>query len=123
MRCGKELILATKPFAKEIRSKSWFYTLTTLGLTILVLAGTVLMPWLGARIACSIIGGLLLVRMFVIYHDHQHHTILHKSAVADAIMTVLVFICWRLRASGNGATITTINTIPNYSAPVLVLSQ
>ncbi len=88
MRSGKELILATKPFAKEIRSKSWFHTLTALGLTILALAGTVVMPWLAARIVFSLLAGLLLVRMFVIYHDHQHHTILHKSKLADAIMTV-----------------------------------
>lgn len=86
--CGKELILATKPFAKEVRSKSWWYTLSTLGLLILALAGTVIMPWLAARIVCSIVGGLLLVRMFVIYHDYQHHTILTKSPVANAIMTV-----------------------------------
>jgi len=88
MLCGKELILATKPFAKEIRSKSWFYTLTTLGLCVLALSATVWAPWLGLRILSSIMAGLLLVRMFVIYHDHQHHTILHKSLAADIIMTM-----------------------------------
>lgn len=88
MRCGKELILATKPFAKEVRSKSWFHTLTTLALVVLALAGTVLLPWLAVNIICSVVAGLLLVRMFVIYHDHQHHTILHKSVAADAIMAV-----------------------------------
>lgn len=88
MLCGKELILATKPYAKEDRRKSWIYTLSTLALLIGTLAATVLLPWLLARIACSIIAGLLLVRMFVIYHDHQHHTILHKSKIGDAIMTV-----------------------------------
>ncbi|MDF2193122.1 fatty acid desaturase [Paraflavitalea sp. CAU 1676] len=88
MLCGKELILATKPFAKEIRSKSWLYTITTLGLCILALSATVWAPWLGLRILSSIVSGLLLVRMFVIYHDHQHHTILHKSVLADMIMSV-----------------------------------
>lgn len=88
MLCGKELILATKPFARENRGKSWFHTLTTLALTVLALLGTVFLPWVLAQLACSILGGLLLVRMFVIYHDHQHHTILHKSVLADGIMTV-----------------------------------
>jgi omega-6 fatty acid desaturase (delta-12 desaturase) len=88
IRCGKELILATKPFAKEIRSKSWLYTLSTLGLLALALAGTVFIPWFVARLACSIVAGLLLVRGFVIYHDHQHHTILTKSTVANVIMTL-----------------------------------
>jgi omega-6 fatty acid desaturase (delta-12 desaturase) len=86
MLCGKELILATKPFAREIRSKSWLYTLTTLGLVMLALAGTVFVPWLAVRVVCSIVAGLLLVRTFVIYHDHQHHTILTKSKMADLLM-------------------------------------
>ena len=64
------------------------YTITTLGLCILALSATVWAPWLGLRILSSIVSGLLLVRMFVIYHDHQHHTILHKSVLADMIMSV-----------------------------------
>ncbi|MBX2815212.1 MAG: fatty acid desaturase, partial [Saprospiraceae bacterium] len=38
--------------------------------------------WL--RIPLSIIAGLTLVRMFVIYHDYLHKTILQKSTVAKA---------------------------------------
>jgi omega-6 fatty acid desaturase (delta-12 desaturase) len=88
MLCGKDLILATKPFAKEIRSKSWLHTITTLSAVIIALAGTVFIPWLLPRIASSILAGLLLVRMFIIYHDHQHHSILFRSPAANAIMTV-----------------------------------
>lgn len=88
MRTGKELILATKPFASEIRSKSWIYTLSTLFLLILALAGTVLLPHILLRIGASILSGLLIVRMFVIYHDHQHHTILVRSKPANVIMTI-----------------------------------
>lgn len=88
MLCGKELILATKPFAKEIRSKSWLHTLSTLVLLGLALAGTVVAPWLALQIGLSVLAGLLLIRMFVIYHDHQHHTILTKSPLANSIMTV-----------------------------------
>lgn len=88
MLCGKELILATKPFAKEVRSKSWLYTLSTLVFLIIALAGTVFLPNLFLRIGSSILAGLLIVRMFVIYHDHQHHTILQKSPAANALMTV-----------------------------------
>lgn len=84
---GKELILATKPFAREIRYKSWLYTWSTLTLLLLSLAGTLLMPHFTLQLCCSILAGLLIVRMFVIYHDHQHHTILHRSWLADIIMT------------------------------------
>jgi acyl-lipid omega-6 desaturase (Delta-12 desaturase) len=87
MLCGKQLILATKPFAKENRTKSWLYTLSTIGFILLTFAGILLIPYLAARIALSILAGLLLVRMFVIYHDHQHHTILTKSPAANFLMT------------------------------------
>jgi omega-6 fatty acid desaturase (delta-12 desaturase) len=85
---GKQLILATKPFTVEIRSKSWFVTLSTLSLLLLSLAGTIFVPSLLLRIGCSLFAGLLLVRMFVIYHDYQHHTILHRSKLAKVIMTI-----------------------------------
>ncbi|MBV8251556.1 MAG: fatty acid desaturase [Chitinophaga sp.] len=85
---GKDLILATKPFACEDRAKSWLYTCSTLLLLILALSGTVTLPFLALRILASVLSGLLIVRMFVIYHDHQHHTILNKSLLAEGIMTI-----------------------------------
>jgi acyl-lipid omega-6 desaturase (Delta-12 desaturase) len=86
MRSGKELILATKPFAKENRKLSWWYTLSTLALVIISLSLTYWNYNLGLRFGFSILSGLLLVRMFVIFHDHQHHAILSNSKTADFIM-------------------------------------
>jgi omega-6 fatty acid desaturase (delta-12 desaturase) len=88
---GKELILATRPYAKEIRSKSWWCTLSTIFFLALAFAGTVFIPYLAVKILFSIIAGLLLVRMFIIYHDHQHHSILINSKVANFIMTSFGF--------------------------------
>jgi omega-6 fatty acid desaturase (delta-12 desaturase) len=88
---GKDLILATKPFAKEIRIKSWFHTLSTILLLALALSATILIPFFAVRILFSIIAGLLMVRMFIIYHDHQHHSILMHSKLADIIMTTFGF--------------------------------
>src|SRR5450432_1093328 len=88
MLLGKNLILATKPFAKEIRSRSWFHAISTLSLLVLALSGTLWMPVMVLKLICSIIAGLLLIRMFIIYHDHQHHTILTKSTAAEVIMTI-----------------------------------
>ncbi|UYQ95694.1 fatty acid desaturase [Chitinophaga horti] len=88
MLTGKQLILATKTYAHEKRGLSWWYTLSTLCLLIASLTATLVLPWLALRIAFSILSGLLIVRMFVIYHDFQHHTILKNSKLADAIMTV-----------------------------------
>lgn len=87
MLLGKNLILATKPFANEIRSKSWYYTISTLVLLIAALAGTILLPYMVLRIVSSIVAGFLLIRMFIIYHDYEHHSILTKSPIAEIIMT------------------------------------
>ena len=93
MLTGKDLILATKPFAIEVRWKSWYYTISTLLILIVLFTGTVMIPFLAGRIACSVLAGLTLVRMFVIYHDHQHHSILYKSAMANVIFKAFgVFI-------------------------------
>ena len=60
---GKQLILATKPFAKENRSKSWLYTISTLLLLISALFGTVFNFHWTLKLACSIFAGLVIVRL------------------------------------------------------------
>jgi omega-6 fatty acid desaturase (delta-12 desaturase) len=91
MLYGRELILATKPFAKEIRIKSWYYALSTILFLAISLSLTIVIPFFAARIFFSILSGLLMVRMFIIYHDHQHHSILANSKLADIIMTAFGF--------------------------------
>ncbi len=88
---GKQLILATKPFAKENRAKSWFYTISTLVILIAALFGTVYNFHWTLKLACSIFAGLVIVRMFVIYHDHQHKAILDRSPLANLIFTIFGF--------------------------------
>ena len=94
MLTGKELILATKPFAKEIRWKSWYHTLTTLFLLVASVYGTMYFPVLFGvpsifgRIACSVFAAMILSRFFIIFHDYQHHTILRKSYFANVIFTL-----------------------------------
>src|SRR5687768_7569250 len=87
MRTGPELIAATKQFAHDTSGRSWWCVLSTSFLLAACLAGSVMpstpMP---ARIAFSVLQGLLFLRMFVIYHDQQHHAILPKSRVAEYYM-------------------------------------
>jgi omega-6 fatty acid desaturase (delta-12 desaturase) len=87
MLTGKQLILATKPFAKEIRWKSWYYTISSFLLLIATLIGSFAFPHIIGRIVCSIFGAVMLARFFIIFHDYQHHTILSKSPLANAIFT------------------------------------
>ncbi len=86
MRSGKELILATKEFATDRQSKSWWMIISTGVIWLIFLSGTLLNIPTIAKIACSIISGFILVRVFVIYHDHQHKSILAKSKIADFFM-------------------------------------
>ena len=91
MRTGKELILATKPFAADSTAKSWWCILSTAFLLAGCIVGTlphvagIHFP-LAGRIGCSVLTGLLLLRLFVIYHDQQHHAILSKSRLAEYLM-------------------------------------
>ncbi|HWN93641.1 MAG TPA: fatty acid desaturase [Methylomirabilota bacterium] len=93
VRTGKELLLATRPFAVDSTIKSWWHVWSTMLLLSGALAGTLAnFHWI-AKVVCSIASGLLLVRMFVIYHDQQHHAILPRSRVAEALMRIFgVFI-------------------------------
>ncbi len=88
MRTGRDLILATRPYAQDIPWKSWLYSVSTLLILAAVNTVTFLPIHIGFRIAASIFSGLVIVRMFVIYHDYQHHTILNKSKPATFMFTL-----------------------------------
>jgi omega-6 fatty acid desaturase (delta-12 desaturase) len=86
MRSGQELILATKEYAHDFTAKSWWLVLSTAFLLALALSGTIWNFHLSLKAICSVLSGLLLLRLFVIYHDQQHHAILPKSKVAETFM-------------------------------------
>lgn len=88
MRTGKDLILATREFAKDNTSHSWAVIISTALLMATAALATVLLPYWFLKLPASILLGLLMVRMFVIYHDHQHHAILPRSKLAKALMRV-----------------------------------
>ncbi len=86
---GKQLIIATKEFAQENRVKSWYYTFSTLVILCLCLAITLLPFSFLIKLPFSILSGLVLIRIFVIYHDYLHDTILQKSKFAYFIFTLV----------------------------------
>jgi len=88
MKTGVELILATKKFAKDDAARSWWCLLSTGFLLAAAFALTLLPVHLGFRLAGSVLAGLMLLRMFVIYHDQQHHAILPRSRVAEFLMQI-----------------------------------
>jgi omega-6 fatty acid desaturase (delta-12 desaturase) len=73
------------PFTREDH-RSWSHLGSTLSILTALLGVTCLeVHWL-VRLPCSVLAALVFVRMFVIYHDHQHGTILKHSRLADLIM-------------------------------------
>lgn len=88
MRAGKDLILATKAYAFDFKLRSWWHVISTSLLLAAAMAGTVWNVHISAQIACSVLTGLLYLRLFVIYHDQQHGAILSRSPVAEGFMRV-----------------------------------
>lgn len=86
MRTGKALILATKPYTVDSSVRSWWCILSTTFLLVGTTAGTIWNFHLMGRVICSIFTGLLVLRLFVIYHDQRHHAILHHSRLAGGLM-------------------------------------
>jgi omega-6 fatty acid desaturase (delta-12 desaturase) len=88
MHESHKLIQATRQFAADRTARSWWHIISTGFLLLASLAGTLWnFHWLG-RLACSVLAGLLVLRMFVIYHDQQHLAILPKSKLAEVLMRV-----------------------------------
>jgi omega-6 fatty acid desaturase (delta-12 desaturase) len=85
-RSGRELVAATKPFAHEVRAKSWWYVWSTFVILLGALTVAALAPWWPLRLLASVVGGLVMVRCFILYHDYMHGAILAKSRVAKMVM-------------------------------------
>jgi len=86
MRSPKELLIASKLFASENRLISWWHLLSSLAVYFASLAVASSSAPLLVRIFGSTICGLVIVRLFIIYHDFQHGAILRKSPIAGGIL-------------------------------------
>jgi omega-6 fatty acid desaturase (delta-12 desaturase) len=80
------LLEATKPFAREIRERSWWLVGSTLVLMILLLAAAALATWWPVRLFFSVLGGLVMVRAFIMFHDFMHGAILRGSPLGRVLM-------------------------------------
>ena len=85
-RSGKQLLEATKPFSTEIEGRSWWLVGSTLTLMLLLLAGAALAPGWPIRLFLSVLGGLVMVRAFIMFHDFMHGALLRGSALGRVLM-------------------------------------
>ena len=88
-RSGADLVKATRPFSEESRLRSWLELLGSAAAAVATDAIALLAPWLALRIAGSILTGLLIVRLFIIYHDALHGAIFRRSKLGNAAMWVI----------------------------------
>lgn len=84
----KELILATRKYAVEDRKKSWYHLISTLILFLAAYAGAIVNVHLIPQLICSIFAGLVSARLFIIYHDYLHKSILQQSLFAKILFTI-----------------------------------
>ena len=87
-RSGRELILATKPFAIEDRARSWRYMISTFTALLVSITLAALAPWIALRALASLCAGLLTIRGFILYHDHLHGALLKRSRAASWICAI-----------------------------------
>lgn len=86
MRTDRELLIASKEFAREFRWLSWWHFWSTLTLFVILIALAASPISLSVRGLSSLLAGLVCVRMFIIFHDYQHQAILRNSRVAGCLL-------------------------------------
>ncbi len=88
-RGPKELLAASKAYQDESRVRSWLHVAESFGVFFALLAVTIFAPWWYARLAAAVVNGLVIVRLFILYHDYMHLAILRNSMVAKALFYAL----------------------------------
>ena len=87
-RTTKELLIASKEFASENRLTSWWCLGSTLIIYATFIGVAVSNLPMPVRVVGSLAGALVHIRLFVIFHDFQHGTILKDSWFARFAMTL-----------------------------------
>jgi acyl-lipid omega-6 desaturase (Delta-12 desaturase) len=81
----RALIAETRRFTAEDEVRSAWYVVSGFGLLIGALAGAAIAPHVVLRLASAVVAGLLVVRVFILYHDHLHGSLLARSWWARAL--------------------------------------
>lgn len=88
IHADRKIFEATKPFARESPSESWWQVCSTFTLMILLLTGAGISSSWPLQLACSVLGALLMVRAFITYHDFMHGAILRDSFAAKVLFNI-----------------------------------
>lgn len=86
-REGRALIESTKSFTGEDLARSWRHLFVVLAVLIAGTALAALAPYWPLRLAAAVVNGLVIVRLFIVYHDFMHGALLRGSRAAKVILS------------------------------------
>ena len=124
-RSGRDLFNATVPFVESSRTRSWWHVGSTLVVLVSALTFAALAPWWPIRLASSIAGGLVLVRVFILYHDFMHGSLLSGSRLAQVVFYSLGLLMltpprhWRYSHNYHHAHVGKVVVAKEHAFPVL----
>lgn len=87
-RDGKALIDATRAYAVDDARESWRHLFVVLLVLSSTIAAAALAPYWPLRLVASVVAGLTIVRLFIVYHDYMHGAVLKDSKLARAILSL-----------------------------------
>lgn len=85
-RIGAALVRATKPFSEEDPTRTWRLFLSTLLVYAIFVSIALLSPILWIRPLASVVTGLVIVRVFIFYHDYLHGALFRESRLGQLAM-------------------------------------
>ncbi len=86
------LLAESKVFAEEDRAASWFCLISTLVPLMVCVAVAAFSDYMFVRLSASILTGMLIVRMFILYHDFKHNAIFKGSFIAGCILDLYGYL-------------------------------
>jgi len=84
----KALVEATRAFSAESSWQSWRHLIVAIAALAAGTAVAALAPLWPIRLLAAIVDGLIIVRLFIVYHDFMHGALLRGSRAAKAILSV-----------------------------------
>jgi omega-6 fatty acid desaturase (delta-12 desaturase) len=88
VRENKEVLLHSKVYATEQPWLSWWHLLSTFSVFGLLVGLTLVSESVAVRLPAGFLLGLVMVRIFILYHDSEHGTIFRRSRVGQTILKV-----------------------------------
>lgn len=128
-RTGRELLKATQPFAVESVATSWWHVGSTFVLLVATLVAAGSVPGWPLQLMFSLLGGLLMVRAFIMYHDHMHGAILSNSLLAKLVFRAYAAVAltppssWRKSHNYHHRHVGQVSSVSIGAFPVITASM